>query len=209
MIVGCECSGIVRRAFRQRGHDAWSCDLKPAEDGGEHIQGDLLKHLDDGWDLMIAHPECTYLTLAGVRHLHSIPSRRGNLPKIHGPERWKRMFAAADFFRQLLEADIDKICVENPVPHGYAVEEIGCSYNQLIHPWQFGHGEQKKTCLWLKNLPPLWPGEVVAGRVQRIHLMSPGKDRSANRSRTYTGIAEAMAIQWGSGLTTAAPLFNL
>ena len=133
---------------------------------------------------MVAHPPCTYLTNSGVRWLHE------------RPERWAKLDEGAAFFRALLEADIPRIAVENPVPHKYAVERIGRSYDQTIQPWQFGHGETKRTCLWLKGLPPLAPTKVVSGREARVHLMPPGPDRQKERSRFFTGIAAAMADQW-------------
>lgn len=196
VLIACEFSGIVREAFKNRGHDAWSCDLLPTEIPGQHILGDVISVLDQRWDMMIAHPPCTYLTNAGVRHLHSIPSRTGRLPKIHGKERWDRMYEAAEFFKKLLEAPIKYIAVENPIPHRYAVNAIGCKYHQLIQPWQFGHGETKATCLWLKGLPLLLPTDIVVGREHKVHHMPPSENRWKERSRTYTGIANAMAEQW-------------
>lgn len=198
VLVACEYSGRVRDAFIAAGHDAISCDLLPTDRPGPHVQGDVLDLLGDGWDLMIAHPPCTYLTNAGVRHLHSVPSRNGVLTKVHGSERWQAMREAAAFFRVLLDAPVPMICIENPTPHRYAVEEIGRTYDQAVQPWMFGHGETKRTCFWLKNLPPLVATSVVSGRYPRVHLTSPGPDRWKIRSTTYLGIAEAMARQWGS-----------
>lgn len=202
VLVACEFSGIVRNAFRRRGHDAISCDILPAEDNpppGQHYEGDVrdLISYKHHWDILIAHPPCTYLANAGVRHLHSVPSKNGKLPEIHGERRWELMRKAAEFFKLLLNANADHICIENPVPHRYAVKVIGRKYDQLIQPWQFGHGETKKTCLWLKNLPLLMPTNVVDGREARIHKMPPGPNRGKERSRTYPGIAEAFATQWG------------
>lgn len=186
ILVACEFSGVVREAFRRRGHEAVSCDLLASEDDSEnHIQGDALDILNMGWDLMIAHPPCTYLTNAGVRWLHS------------RPERWALMEEGAQFFKALLDAPIPRIAVENPIPHGYAVDRIGRKYDQKIQPWQFGHGETKATCLWLKDLPPLEPTDIVEGREQRMFKLSPSPDRWKLRSTTYQGIAEAMAEQWG------------
>lgn len=196
VLIACEFSGTVRRAFRERGHEAWSCDLLPADDGGEHLLGDVRQYLGDGWDLMIGHPPCTYLTNAGVRHLHSVPSRNGTLPKIHGEARWEMMRRDAAFFCDLKNAPIEKIAIENPTPHGYAREIIG-KYDQAVQPWQFGHGETKRTCFWLKNLLPLIPTDIVDGRWGRVHHTSPSKDRWKIRSLTYSGIAAAMAEQWG------------
>jgi hypothetical protein len=197
VLVACEYSGVVRDAFLALGHDAMSCDLLPTEVPGPHYEGDVMDVIGDGWDLMIAHPPCTYLTNAGVRHLHSTPSRNGVLPKVHGEERWRLMEESAGFFRSLLDAPVPRIAIENPTPHGYAVDRIGRKYDQAVQPWWFGHGETKRTCLWLKNLPPLMATRMVEGREQRIHLMSPGPNRWKERSRTFTGIAEAMAQQWG------------
>jgi len=196
ILVACEFSGVVRSAFRALGHDAWSCDLLPAEDGGPHLLGDVCGILHSGWDLMIAHPPCTYLSNSGVRHLHSVPTVTGKLPAIHGKERWQAMWNACTFFLTLKTAQIAKICVENPVPHGYARAIIG-PYTQIIQPFEFGHGEKKKTCLWLSGLPALIPTDIVAGREARVHREAPGPDRWKRRSTTYTGVAAAMADQWG------------
>jgi hypothetical protein len=185
VLVACEFSGVVRDAFARRGHDAWSCDILPTESPGNHIQDDVLKHLDEGWDLMIAHPPCTRLCNSGVCWL-----AKRNL--------WNELTDAGQFFRRLLEADIPRIAVENPIPHRYALEIIGHKYNQIIQPWQFGHGETKATCLWLKNIPALNPTNIVSGRIQRSHREPPGPERWKKRSRTFPGIAEAMAEQWGS-----------
>ncbi len=192
VLIACEFSGIVRDAFIAKGHDAISCDLLPTERPGPHIQGDVLKYLKpdhwdmnfDRWDLMIAHPPCTRLCNSGVRWLDE-----RNL--------WGDMEKAAQFFRRLLEADIPHIAIENPIPHRYAVKEIGRTYDQIIQPWQFGHPETKATCLWLKGLRKLGTTKLVAGREGRIWKMSPGKDRAKLRSVTLPGIADAMAEQWG------------
>lgn len=179
VLVACEFSGIVREAFRKRGHDAWSCDLLPSEISGQHIQDDVLKHLNEGWDIMIAHPPCTHLAVSGARWFK---------------EKEKEQFEAKNFFLLLVCAAIPKICIENPIG-------IMSSYyrkpNQIIQPWQFGHGETKATCLWLKGLPKLVPTNIVNGREARIHRIPPSKDRWKERSRTYRGIADAMAEQWG------------
>lgn len=185
VLVACEFSGVVREAFKAGGHDAWSCDLLPTEILGQHIQDDVLKHLDDGWDLMIAHPPCTYLCNSGVRWLHEIPGR------------WEQMIEASLFFRRLYESSITKIAIENPIPHKYAMNIIKVGYKQIIQPWQFGHGETKATCLWLRNLPKLQPTNIVPGREQRIWKLPPSETRSIERSRTFKGIAGAMAEQWG------------
>ncbi len=191
VLVACEFSGIVRDAFTARGHNAWSCDLLPSERSGQHILGDAVpvlwrvgafKMQVPKWDMLIAFPPCTYLCNSGVRWLKTQPGRREN------------MEAAAAFFKALLAAPIERIGVENPVPHGHAKLP---KFTQSIQPWQFGHGEIKRTCLWLKNLPPLVPTNVVTGRTARVHRASPGPDRWKERSRTLPGIAAAMAEQWG------------
>lgn len=206
VLVACEFSGIVREAFAARGHDAWSCDLLETEQPGNHIVGDVLLILDQDWDLVIGHPPCTYLTNAGVRHLHDhVQSKNGVKAKISGRARWAAMLEGAAFFNALRNAPVSRICLENPIPHKYARELIG-DYTQLIQPWMFGHGETKATCLWLKNLPSLAPthrrDDLFAlpeplERHPRVHLMPPGPNRWKERSRTYTGIAKAMAEQWG------------
>ena len=193
VLVACEFSGIVRDAFIARGHYAKSVDLLPTERPGPHYQGDILDFIKstNGWDLMIAHPPCTYLTNSGVRWLYG---GKGTVPD---EERWYHMEQAASFFYRLLNANIPKIAVENPVMHKYAIEIIGRKQDQIIQPWQFGHGETKGTGLWLKNLPKLVPTNIVDGRKPRVHSASPGPNRWKERSITYTGIAEAMAEQWG------------
>jgi len=185
VLVACEESQEVCKAFRKLGHEAYSCDILPCSGGHPewHIQDDVLKHLDDGWDLMIAHPPCTRLCNSGVMWL-----KKRNL--------WRQMDEGALFFKKLLRANILKICVENPIPHKYAVSIIGRNYTQIIQPWMFGHGETKATCLWLKGLPILKPSNIVSGRVQRLHRLPPSKDRAMLRSKTYPGIAQAMAEQW-------------
>lgn len=198
VLIGCEFSGVVRRSFRERGHDAWSCDLLAAEDGDEHhFQCDVLTILYQDWDLAIFHPPCTYLTNTGVRHLHSVPSRNGVLPKIHGKERWIEMRKAADFFNALKAAPIPRVALENPTPHHYATELIG-DYQQAIQPWLFGVPETKRTCLWLKGLPPLMATIIETKRYPKCHMTPPGKNRGHERSRTPEGIARAFANQWGA-----------
>ena len=184
VLVACEFSGKVRDAFIAKGHDAMSCDLLPTEQPGPHYQGDVFDVIDDGWDMMIAHPPCTYLTNSGVRWLHT------------RPERWDHMRAGAEFFKRLLDADVQRIAVENPIMHKYAVEIIGRRQDQVVQPWMFGHGETKKTGLWLDRLPELKPTNIVDGREQRVWKMAPSETRKADRSRTFPGIAEAMAEQW-------------
>lgn len=195
VLVACEFSGIVPRAFEAEGHDAWSCDLLPAEDrSNRHITGDVRDVLYDGWDmLVVAHPPCTRLCNSGVRWL-SVPPPGRTLE-----EMWTELDEGAALFSELWNAPIPYICVENPVMHRHAKERI-VNYEapaQSVQPWQFGHGETKRTCFWLKNLPPLVPTDIVEGREARVHLMPPGPDRWKERSRFFPGIAAAMAQQWG------------
>ena len=185
VLVACEYSGRVRNAFTARGWDAWSCDILPSESPGNHIQDDVRKYLTQDWDILIGHPECKRLSNSGVRWLEE----RGL---------WDKLDDAAEFFRMLLNAPVKHIALENPIPHGYALVRIGRKYDQIIQPWQHGHGETKATCLWLKNLPKLQASNIVAGREQKIWKMPPGKNRWRERSRTYSGIAEAFADQWTS-----------
>lgn len=191
VLVGCECSGIVRDAFIAKGHDAISCDLLPSERPGPHIEGDVLKVLDQGWDLAIFHPPCTYLCNSGACWLY------GGKGKVRDEERWKNLEEGALFFKMLWELPIPKIAVENPIMLGYAKKIIGAKQSQVIQPWMFGHGETKATCLWLKNLPLLKPTNIVEGRKQRLHYLPPSPERQRERSKTYRGIAEAFAEQWG------------
>ncbi|CAD5276908.1 conserved hypothetical protein [Bosea sp. 62] len=195
VLVACEFSGTVRRAFAARGHDAWSCDLLPAEDrSNRHIVGDARAILSDGWDLlMVAHPPCTRLCNSGVRWL-SVPPAGRSLDDM-----WRDLDEGAALFSAFWNAPIERIAIENPVMHRHAKARI-VNYRepaQSVQPWQFGHGEVKRTCLWLKNLPPLTPTSVVEGRTPRVHRMSPGPDRWRERSRFFSGIADAMADQWG------------
>lgn len=187
ILLACEESQIVCIEMRKRGHEAYSCDILPCSGGHPewHIQDDVLKHLDDGWDMMIAFDPCTYQCNSGVRWLYEIPSR------------WEMLKQSCEFTKKILNANIEKICRENPIPHKYALELIGKKYDQIIQPYQFGHGETKATCLWLKNLPLLYPTKMVIGRKNRIHKIPPSKDRSKLRSKTFPGIAKAMVEQWG------------
>jgi hypothetical protein len=182
VLIACEYSGRVREAFRARGHDAWSCDLLSAEDGSRfHIQADALNVLHEGWDVLIGHPPCTHLAISGARWF---PEKRASGEQAE----------AVAFFLALAHAPIPRIAIENPV---CIMSSVWREPDQVIQPWQFGHGEVKATCLWLKGLPLLHPTKVVEGRYPRVHLMSPSADRWKERSRTYEGIAEAMAAQWG------------
>jgi hypothetical protein len=192
VLVACEFSGVVRSAFRSAGHDAYSCDLLEAEDGSPwHIRGDVVQVLGDGWDLLIAHPPCTYLANSGVRWLYK--GGRGNMPDV---DRWQAMRAAAAFFNRLRGSPIPRVAVENPIMHRHARQLIGMA-DQTVQPWMFGHGETKATCLWLRKLPPLEPTDVVEGRRPRVHHASPSPDRWKERSRTLPGLAAAMVAQWG------------
>lgn len=196
VLVACEFSGTVRRAFSRLGFDAWSCDLLPAEDrSNHHIVGDARELLNDGWDLlMVAHPPCTRLCNSGVRWL-SVPP-----PGRTVADMWRELDEGAALFSAFWNAPIDRICVENPIMHKHAKERIENyqPFAQSVQPWQFGHGETKRTCFWLKNLPPLRPTNIVAGRENRVHAATPGPDRWRERSRFFTGIADAMADQWGT-----------
>lgn len=195
VLVACEYSGIVRDAFIAKGHDAMSCDLLPTDIPGLHYQGDVFDIINEGWDLMIAHPPCTYLTNAGVCHLHKDEAR------------WKLLDEGAAFFKRLLDAPIAKKAIENPIMHKYAKERIGgIKQSQVIQPYMFGHMEQKATCLWLTGLPLLKSTNNVKEAMmrlpknerERLHYLPPSRDRWKIRSKTFQGIAEAMAEQWGA-----------
>jgi site-specific DNA-cytosine methylase len=184
--VICEYSGMVRDAFTKLGHNAVSFDVLPSETPGEHVQGDIMEIPLVYWkqfDIAICHPPCTHLAVSGARHFKKKLEQNPNIQK-----------DALDFVRYLMDLPIDKIAVENPVS---IISTHIRKPDQIIQPWQFGHGETKATCLWLKNLPLLRPTNVVDGREAKIHKMSPGPNRWKERSRTYKGIAEAMASQWG------------
>lgn len=180
VLVACEYSGVVRDAFRARGHEAVSCDLLPSEAPGPHYEGDVRNILDANWDLMIAHPPCTHLAVSGARWFK---------------DKQQEQAEALEFVRLLLAANIPRIALENPVS---IISSRIRKPDQIIQPWQFGHGETKATCLWLKNLTPLRPTNIVEGREARVHKMAPSPDRWKERSRTYQGIADAMADQWGN-----------
>lgn len=179
VLVACEYSGTVREAFAKLGHDAWSCDLLDTEIPGNHYKGDVRDMLGAGWDLMIAHPPCTHLAVSGARWFK---------------DKQKEQSEALEFVQMLLDAEILRIALENPIS---IISSKIRKPDQIIQPWQFGHGETKATCLWLEFLPKLVPTNVVEGREQRIHKMPPGPDRWKERSRTFKGIADAMAAQWG------------
>jgi hypothetical protein len=178
VLVACEFSGTVREAFRRAGHDAWSCDLLDTEIPGKHYQGNVMALIDEGWDLMIAHPPCTHLAVSGARWFKDKKAEQEQ---------------ALAFVKTLMDAPIPRICIENPIS---IISSRIRKPDQIIQPWQFGHGETKATCLWLKNLPKLTPTNIVEGREAKVHRMPPGPDRWKERSRTYQGIADAMAAQW-------------
>lgn len=182
VLIACESSGVVRDAFIANGHDAYSCDILPTDSPGPHYQTDVINILDDGWDLMIAHPPCTHLAVSGARWF---PAKKAN-----GDQQ-----RALEFVELLLNANIKKIALENPIS---IISTKIRKPDQIIQPWMFGHGETKATCLWLKNLSPLKPTNIVAGRENRIHRMPPSPDRWKLRSVTFQGIAKAMADQWGT-----------
>lgn len=193
VLIACEYSGIVRDAFIRKGHDAISCDLLDTETPGPHYKGSIFDIIDTSFDLMIAHPPCTYMCNSGAKHLYLGGRKENGID----PNRWNNLREAAKFFKALLDYPIHKIAIENPIMLSYAKDIIGKNYSQIIQPWQFGHGETKATCLWLKNLPKLIPTNIVEGRESRIHSMAPSKNRGKERSKTYEGIASAMANQWG------------
>lgn len=189
VLVACEYSGRVRDAFLALGHEAWSCDLLESEStdtddkASRHLLGPVEQFLGDEWDLMIAHPPCTYLSVAGARWMKTDPTRQ------------EKQDDALAFVLDLMNAPIDRICIENPVS---VISTRIRKPDQIINPWEYGHGETKKTCLWLKNLPKLVPTDIVEGREAKVHRMPPGPNRWKDRSRTYQGIANAMALQWGN-----------
>lgn len=213
VLIACEFSGTVRNAFAQLGHEAWSCDLLPTERPGNHIQGDVLSILNDGWDLMVAHPPCTYLTVAGNKWF--LPEYADRFP-----ERQIQRTEALDFVRALMAAPITRICIENPIS---VISTHIRKPDQIIQPYEFGHTDRKPTCLWLKGLPLLTPTCIVEpiivrnrnGRTASAHhdaaLALPPEERWKVRSRTYQGIADAMAAQWGGKETKPAQqlLFEL
>ena len=179
VLIACEYSGRVRDAFIAQGHDAISCDLLPTDNPGPHYQGDVTAILNNGFDLMIAHPPCTHLAVSGSRHFH---------------RKQKEQKEALDFVRLLMDAPIDRWCIENPVS---VISSAIRPSDQIIQPWEHGHGEVKSTCFWLKNLPKLKPSNCVEGREPKVHMMPPGPDRWKLRSTTYEGVALAMGQQWG------------
>lgn len=191
VLVACEESGTVRDAFARLGHEAWSADIQESRTAGNHYLGNVLDIIDENWDLMIAHPPCTYLCVPGAHYLNTRKDRCFD------------MNLARDFFIKLQNANIKKICIENPVPHSFANLP---KYNQIIHPWQFGHEFSKRTCLWLKNLPKLIPTDIKENKGERYYRADGSSSNSKwyagatakERSKTFQGIADAMAIQWGN-----------
>jgi hypothetical protein len=186
VLVACEYSGAVRDAFRGQGCTAFSCDILESEEPGPHFQRDVREVLDLGWDILVAHPPCTHLSVSGARWFK---------------EKRTEQAEALDFVRLLMAAPIPFIAIENPIS---IISSKIRKPDQILQPWQFGHGETKATCLWLKNLPPLIPTNIVAGREARIHKMPPGPDRWKERSRTFPGIAAAMATQWTAHVREAS-----
>ena len=183
VLVACEFSGRVRDAFIRNGCEAVSCDLLPTEQPGPHYQGDVFDIINDGWDLMVAHPPCTHLAVSGARWFH---------------KKEQEQREALDFVQRLMDAPIEQIAIENPVS---VISSRIRKPDQIIQPWMFGHGETKATCLWLKNLPPLQPTKIVEGRDNKIHRLPPSEHRWKLRSLTYQGIADAMGSQWAAGVT--------
>lgn len=194
ILIACEFSGTVRDAMSRRGHHAVSCDFDPSETVGHHYRGDVFDIIDNGWDMLIAFPPCDYLSNSGSRWLYTEPGR------------WEKMVDGATFFKRLFEANISRIMIENPVMHGHGKKIIGANQDQTFQPWHHGHKETKRTCLWLKNLPLLQVSNNVGPppkdpeekkKWAKVHREPPGPNRKKNRSRTYHGVASAIATQWG------------
>lgn len=204
VLVACEYSGTVRDAFTRAGHDAMSCDLLPTESPGPHYQGDVFDVLDKGWDLMVAHPPCTYLASAGNRWLYAEGQGRSGEP--FGPARWEALIDGATFFRRLLDAPIPRVAVENPGMNRHARKIIGSDATQTVQPYHFGAMETKAIGLWLRGLPPLVATEDVRAAMMqlpyakraKVHSAPPGPDRAKERSLFFPGVADAMATQWGN-----------
>ncbi len=196
VLIACEYSAVVRDAFRAKGHETYSVDLLPTEgDPAFHFVGDVLPvaYQADYWDLMIAHPPCTFMANSGAKHLYLGAKKENGL----NSERWEKMRQAAEFFKALWNAPIPRIALENPIMMSHAKKIIGVEQTQIVQPWWFGHGETKATCWWLKGLRPLVATNIVEGREQRVFRMAPSEDRWKDRSRTLPGSAAAMADQWG------------
>ena len=194
VLIACEYSGITRDAFTRFGWDAWSCDLLPTESPGNHVQGDVTPLLTQGWDLLIGHPPCTYLSNAGSEHFRDKRIDGYAQAEVSGQARWLAMHEGCAFFNLLWTAPVPRIAIENPIPMPEARVLVG-NYSQVIHPWQFGHNLKKPTCLWLKNLPLLEPTFIRKDRNAFIDKIG-GADRKKRRAKSFTGIADAMAAQW-------------
>lgn len=198
VLIGCEESGVVRRAFRALGHDAWSCDIQSsADDSTFHIQGDVFDAINSRrWDLGIFHPPCTFLALCQIWRIHPSKEDCEKYGLAIDDETWRleQRALALEFFRRLWESDIPRICIEQPKSIAVRI----APKTQTIHPQWFGHGEKKETWLWLKNLPPLWPTKTAFEAEERVWRMPPGPNRKRDRSRTYQGVADAMAAQWSN-----------
>jgi len=207
ILVACEYSGYVRDAFAARGWDAWSCDLEPTERPGNHIQGDVIPLLEQDWDLLVAHPPCTYLSNSGAGHMYlgKGKAEKARLGYTIDPVRWRNMEEAAAFFNIFLNTNIPHVAVENPIMHGWGMERVGGAATQFVQPYHFGHLETKKTGLRLINLPPLVATDdktelfktLPKSETHKVHRASPGPQRWKDRSRTFPAIAQAMADQWG------------
>ena len=193
ILIACEFSGTVRDAFKARGHDVWSCDLLPTEKPGNHVIGDVFSIINDGWDMMIAFPTCTYLTVSANKWYKDQPERKSGT--LVGEARREARREAIKFFMDLYNCEIPVVALENPIG---VMSSVFRKPDQVLQPWMFGHGETKATCLWLKDLPKLNPTNIVDGRVQRLHLLPKTPERAMLRSKTFPGIASAMANQWGN-----------
>lgn len=204
ILIACEYSGITRDAFKRFGWDAWSCDLEPTDLPGQHYQCDVREVLDKGWDMMIAHPPCTYLTNSGNNHFNDFNNDGRALAAVSGQDRYREMIEAVQFFKLFQEAPIKHKCIENPIPFPAARHLIG-DYSQVVHPWQFGHPWKKPTCYWLTNLPHLQPTMIVKQRKAWVDQIG-GKDRQKKRAKTFSEIADAMAAQWTLAYLEALPI---
>jgi hypothetical protein len=194
ILVTCEESQAVTKEFRKLGHEAYSCDILECSGGHPewHIKGDVLPLLEQKWDMIIAFPPCTYLTVSANKWYKEQPERKSGT--LVGKAREAAREEAISFFMKFYNADCDRIAIENPI--GVMSSRLR-KPDQVIQPWMFGHGETKATCLWLKGLPKLIATDIVEGREQKLHYLSPSKDRAQLRSKTFPGIAKAMAEQWG------------
>lgn len=208
ILVACEYSGVVREAFRKKGHDVWSCDILPTEIPGQHIQDDVVQVINSLWGMtlgmVIGHPPCTRICNSGVLRLYKDGKKENGIDDTM----WRDMEAGAAFFKVLLNSKCDRVAIENPVPHGYALDIIGQKYTQIIQPYNFGEDASKATCLWLKGLPKLvntvyYPPRIVDGKKRWSNQtdsgqnkLAPSATRGKDRAKTYPGIAQAMSDQW-------------